>query len=83
MVADLDIDRLAKLLIDGHGDDAATHAAMQADAMLERGDLVGKWARLRIIAAIEELQRTEPAPGERAISSGAVAGRATACAGAP
>ncbi len=61
MVADLDIYRLAKLLIDGHGDDAATRAAMQADAMLE---LVGKWAWLRIIAAIEELQRTEPGPGE-------------------
>ena len=58
--------RSAKLLIDRHGEDATTHTAMQADAMLAKGDMDGKRTWLRIIAAIEELQRTEPGPGERA-----------------
>ena len=37
---------------------------MQADAMLEKSDTGGKRIWLRVIAAIEELQRTEPGPGE-------------------
>ncbi len=38
MTSDLDIYRSAQLLIDQHGEDATTHAAMRADAMLEYGD---------------------------------------------
>jgi hypothetical protein len=37
----IDIYRSAKLYIDQYGVDASVHAAMKADAMLERGDLEG------------------------------------------
>ena len=43
-----------------HGDDAPIHAAMQADAMLEAGDLDGCAVWKRILRAVEELQRVEP-----------------------
>ncbi len=66
MVDDLDIYHSAKLLIDQHGEDATTHAAMQADRLLAAGDLDGKRVWLRIMKAVEELQRTEPGPGETA-----------------
>ena len=42
MTSDLDIYRSAKLLIDQHGEDAARHAAVRADALLEAGDMEGK-----------------------------------------
>ncbi len=38
MIPDLDIFRSAQALIKHHGDDAPIHAAMRADAMLEKGD---------------------------------------------
>ncbi len=41
MTSDLDIYRSAQALIKQHGQDAAVHAAMRADAMLEKGDLDG------------------------------------------
>ncbi len=37
----LDTHRTAKLLIDQRGEDAPIHAAMQADELLEAGDLDG------------------------------------------
>ena len=40
-------------------------AAMKADAMLDRGDLDGAAVWRRIVAATNELQRTEPDAGER------------------
>ncbi len=39
---------------------------MQSDRLLAAGDMDGKRVWLRIMKAIEELQRTEPGPGERA-----------------
>ena len=66
MVSDLDILRSAKLLIDQHGEDATIHAAMQADRLLDQGAMEGSATWRRIMKAIEELQRTEPTPGERA-----------------
>jgi hypothetical protein len=39
MIADLDIYQSAKVIIERYGEDAPVHAAMQADAMLEAGDL--------------------------------------------
>ena len=47
------------MLVKRHGQDATIHAAMQADAMLEKGDLDGKRAWMRIIKAVEELLATE------------------------
>ncbi len=44
MTSDLDIYRGANLLVQQHGEDAPIHAAMRADAMLEKGDPVQNWA---------------------------------------
>ncbi len=66
MVSDLDIYRSAKLLVDQHGEDAGLEAAMRADKLLAAGDMDGKQAWVRIMRAIEAMQRTEPRPGERA-----------------
>ena len=60
---DLDIFRSANLLVTQHGEDAPIHAAMRADAMLEKGDLDGYATWKRILRAVEELQGTEPEPG--------------------
>ncbi len=38
---------------------------MKADAMLDEGDLDGAAVWRQIVAAINELQREEPKPGER------------------
>ncbi len=57
MTPDLDLYRSAKLLIDRHGDEAAIHAAMRADELLDRGDLDGAALWRRIVRAVEELLR--------------------------
>ncbi len=64
MTSDLDIYRAANLLVERHGPEATIHAAMNADAMLDRGDLDGQRVRLRIILAIEELLQRQPKAGE-------------------
>jgi len=64
MIPDLDIYRSAQALIKQHGQDAPIEAAMQADAMLEAGDLDGCAVWKRILKAVEELQGQEPKPGE-------------------
>ena len=61
MVHDLDIYRSANHLVKRHGEDASIHAAMRADAMLEKGDLDGYGVWKRILRAVEELQRATPA----------------------
>ena len=60
LAADIDIYRAAKLYIDQHGDQAALQAAMQADALLEKGDMEGSATWRKIIKAIEVMQATEP-----------------------
>ncbi len=65
MVSDLDIYRSAKLLVDRHGDEAPTHAAMQADAMLDKGNLDGAAVWRRIVGAINELLADAPAGDAR------------------
>ncbi len=64
MIRDLDIYRSANVLIRDHGEDAAIEAAMRADAMMDNGDLDGCAVWKRIVRAVEEIQRAEPAPGE-------------------
>ena len=44
---------------------AAIQAAMKADDMLDEGDLDGAAVWRQIVAAINDLQRVEPKPGER------------------
>ena len=41
MIPEFDIYRSANLLVKRHGEDAPIHAAMWADAMLEKDDLDG------------------------------------------
>ncbi len=59
MIPDLDIFRSAQLLVKRHGEDAPIHAAMRADAMLEKGDLDGCAVWKRILRAVEELWSEE------------------------
>ena len=49
----------ANVLVGEHREDAALEAAQRADAMLERGDMEGCAVWKRIVAAIEEIERTE------------------------
>ena len=65
MIPDLDMYRAANLLVKQHGAEATIHAAMNADAMLDKGDLDGAAVWRRIVQAIEELQRARPWPGEK------------------
>ncbi len=64
MTSDLDIYRSAQALIKQHGQDAPIHAAIRADAMLEKGDLDGCAVWKRLLRAVEELQGTAIKPGE-------------------
>ena len=59
-LSDLDIYRSAKLLIKQHGEDAARHAAKRADTLLEAGDMEGRRVWLRVLKAVEVLERTQP-----------------------
>ncbi len=61
---DLDALRCAKLLLDQHGRDAELHAAMRADELDAAGDDDGRRAWMRILAAIDELDRVKRHPGE-------------------
>ena len=61
MIPDLDIYRSANVLVKQHGQDAPIHAAMNADAMLEKGGVVGYavWKRVAKVAA-ELLSKGRP-----------------------
>ncbi len=63
MIPDLDIYRTANLLIQQHGEDAPIHAAVQADALLDAGDLGGVATWRRILRAVEELLSKERPAG--------------------
>ena len=65
MTSDLDVYRSAHALIQQHGEAAAIEAAMKADAMLDKGDLDGAAVWRQVVAAVNDLQRDEPAAGER------------------
>ncbi len=64
MTSDLDIYRSAQVLVKQHGQVAPNHAAMRADAMLDKGDPDGYAVWRRVLRAVEELQGTAPKPGE-------------------
>ncbi len=64
MTSDLDIYRTADVLVKRPGRDVPIHAAMRADAMLEKGDLDGYGVWKRKLRAVEELQGAAPKPGE-------------------
>ncbi len=56
---ELDAYRCAKLLLDQHGSGAELHAATRTYAMEVAGDEAGRRAWLQILAAMDELRRTE------------------------
>ncbi len=64
MTSDLDIYRGASILIREHGQDAALDATTRAIAMLDKGDLDRYAVWKRILRAVEEIQRTDPADDE-------------------
>lgn len=61
----LDPYRCASILIRQHGADAEVRAAMRADELDAAGDEAGRCAWMRILAALDDLRRTAPGPGER------------------
>jgi hypothetical protein len=65
MIDDIDIWRVANLLMKRHGVDAAIEAARRADELFEANDRDGYAIWRRILAAVDELSRTKPARGER------------------
>ena len=65
MISDIDIYRSAQVIVQTHHRDAAIEAAMRADEMLEKGDVLGYAVWRRILKVVEELQRMEPAAGDR------------------
>jgi hypothetical protein len=65
MPSDLDAHRLANLFLRQYGATARLIAAKRADALLDLGDLDGQSAWKAALAALEELTRSTPRPGER------------------
>ena len=59
MTSDLDIFRTANELIRQHGEDAGIEAGLKADWFLAEGKPAGQRLWMRIVRAVEELQRTE------------------------
>lgn len=64
MTSELDIYRSAKLWLGRHGDAAIVAARRMVKAMRKTGDAAGADTWLRIIVAIEELQRKQMRPRE-------------------
>ena len=59
MVPDLDIYRSANVLVKHHGQGAPIHAAMRADAMLDKGDLDGYAVFKQVVKTTEEFLSKE------------------------
>lgn len=60
---EIDIWRVAALLIEEHGEDAASLAAKRADALLAQSDTDGFTTWLKVVKAIETLQPKGPPEG--------------------
>ncbi len=60
MTDDIDIYRSAAVLMRERDEDAVIEAAMRADALLDKGDMQGRAVWLRVLAAIKDLEATEP-----------------------
>lgn len=52
------------LLSHRHGEDAAIHATQRSDELLGEGNIEGQIVFKRMVAAINELRRQMPEPGE-------------------
>jgi hypothetical protein len=65
MTAKLDIYRAANILVKEYGAaQAPLMAAKRADALLDLGDVEGQRVWKAVLRAVQELTRTERAPGE-------------------
>lgn len=60
MVREIDIWCTASELIKGYGDTADIEAAARADTLQDKGDLEGQRVWLRVLKAIDELQKVQP-----------------------
>ncbi len=67
MISDLDLWRAAQVMVKRYGDGATTEAAKRADEFLYQGIIDGERLWMRIMQAIEELQRERPGDGGRCI----------------
>jgi hypothetical protein len=65
MTLDIDVWRVANVLVKQHGEDAAIIAAQRADTLLAEGDVEGQRVFREIVKAINELQRVEPNADEK------------------
>jgi hypothetical protein len=61
---DIDIWRAAKQMQKLYGADAAIHAAMRADRLMNQGDIEGFDMWKRVVDALNELDRAIPRDGE-------------------
>src|SRR5262245_62019100 len=64
MISERDIWTAANMLVKRYGADAKLEAGKRADELLADGDMEGQRVWLRIIRAVEELQRAERRDGE-------------------
>jgi hypothetical protein len=63
-IPEIDIWRVANMLLKHHGDCAQAEADRQGAAQRERGDAMGVEVWRRIKVAVAELRRQSPAAGE-------------------
>jgi len=63
-VIDLDIWRTAKIIIDAHGENASLEAAQRADWTIQDGNPQAESVWMRVLKAIEALQRHEYRTGQ-------------------
>jgi hypothetical protein len=61
---DIDIWRAAEQMRKLYGADAAIHAAMRADKLMDQGDIEGFEMWKRVVAALNELDRVKLRVGE-------------------
>ena len=63
MPSEIDIYRSAAVLVREHGKSAEREALQRANSMSAKGDADGHAVWLRIVRAVEEIQRKKRAPG--------------------
>ncbi len=66
MIADADIQRAAKELVERHGDNALAMAREHVAALSAADDQAGMNAALRVVSALEDLLAGEPKPDGQA-----------------
>ncbi len=64
MIEGIDLWRAANVMVKRYGNGATIEAAIRADEFLDQGNFDGKQVWVRIMQAIEALQRERPGDGE-------------------